>query len=123
MVGVDRIDGGPRDLCRCGHRRIVDRIVLTRPRGVEVTVVDRTGVAAGASWGKRSNAWLGARPIIPDGRPLIGEVSPGVYVAGGQGMWRLAHGPVTGRLLAEQITTAKQPQALPEFDPLRTSGR
>lgn len=33
-------------------------------------------------------------------------------------MWGLAHGPVTGRLLAEQTTTGKQPQALAEFDPL-----
>lgn len=53
----------------------------------------------------------------PDGRPLIGELVRGVYVAGGHGMWGLAHGPVTGRLLAEQITTGKQPQALAEFDP------
>jgi D-amino-acid dehydrogenase len=32
-------------------------------------------------------------------------------------MWGLAHGPVTGRLLAEQSTTGKQPEALREFDP------
>ena len=30
---------------------------------------------------------------------------------------------VTGRLLAEQITTGKQPEALREFDPLRRTGR
>ena len=41
----------------------------------------------------------------------------GVYVAGGHGMWGLAHGPVTGLLLAEQSTTGKQPEALREFDP------
>ena len=46
----------------------------------------------------------------------------GVYVAGGHGMWGLAHGPVTGRLLAEQITTGKQPEALRDFDPLRRTG-
>ena len=66
--------------------------------------------------------WVGAYPVTPDGRALIGEVSPDVYVAGGHGMWGLAHGPITGRLLAEQITTGKQPQALREFDPLRRSG-
>ena len=38
-------------------------------------------------------------------------------MAGGHGMWGLAHGPRTGRLLAEQITTGKQPEALCEFDP------
>jgi hypothetical protein len=31
-------------------------------------------------------------------------------------MWGMAHGPVTGRLLAEQITSGKQPEALAEFD-------
>ncbi|ORA17259.1 hypothetical protein BST12_19925 [Mycobacterium angelicum] len=36
---------------------------------------------------------------------MIGVVSRDVYVAGGHGMWRLAHSPVTGRLSAEQITT------------------
>ncbi len=44
-------------------------------------------------------------------------------MAGGHGMWGgLTHGPITGRLLAEQITTGKQPEALREFDPLRRTG-
>ncbi|MGV0793573.1 NAD(P)/FAD-dependent oxidoreductase [Mycolicibacterium sp. XJ1819] len=73
----------------------------------------------GVRWAERSDVWVGPRPITPDGRALIGEVSRGVYVAGGHGMWGLAHGPITGRLLAEQITTGKQPEALREFDPLR----
>ena len=38
-------------------------------------------------------------------------------MAGGHGMWGLPHGPVTRRLLAEQSTTGKQPEALREFDP------
>lgn len=58
---------------------------FSHDRGVEVAEVDRTGVAAGASWGKRSDAWVGAHPVTPDNRPLIGEVSSGVYVAGGYG--------------------------------------
>lgn len=44
-------------------------------------------------------------------------------VAGGRGMWGLAHSPVTGRLLAEHITTGKQAEALREFGPLRRTGR
>ena len=77
----------------------------------------------GVRWAERSDIWVGPRPVTPDGRALIGEMSRGVYVAGGHGMWGLAHGPVTGRLLAEQITTGKQPEALREFDPLRRTGR
>jgi D-amino-acid dehydrogenase len=74
----------------------------------------------GVDWEDRTDVWVGPRPVTPDGRALIGATrTPGVYVAGGHGMWGLAHGPVTGRLLAEQITTGKQPGALREFDPLR----
>lgn len=77
----------------------------------------------GVRWAERSDIWVGPRPVTPDGRPLIGEMSRGVYVAGGHGMWGLAHGPVTGRLLAEYITTGKQPEGLRAFDPLRRTGR
>lgn len=41
----------------------------------------------------------------------------------GHGMWGLAHGPATGRLLAEQITTGKQPEVLRPFDPRRRGPR
>ncbi|NUP00344.1 MAG: FAD-binding oxidoreductase, partial [Nonomuraea sp.] len=59
-------------------------------------------------------------PITPDGRPLVGATTaPTVYVAGGHGMWGLAHGPITGRLLAEQITTGETPPALADLCPLR----
>ncbi|WP_343602910.1 FAD-dependent oxidoreductase [Mycobacterium sp.] len=73
----------------------------------------------GVRWDRRSDTWVGPRPLTPDGRPLIGRVSEGVFVAGGHGMWGMTHGPVTGRLLAQQITTGAQPAALREFDPLR----
>ena len=59
-------------------------------------------------------------PSRPTPCPLVGATrQPGVYVAGGHGMWGVTLGPVTGRLLAEQITTGKQPTALFPVDPLR----
>ncbi|MEU4447732.1 FAD-dependent oxidoreductase [Actinosynnema sp. NPDC050801] len=74
----------------------------------------------GVRWDERRDVWVGPRPVTPDGRALVGAVRvPRVYVAGGHGMWGLAQGPVTGRLLAEQITTGKQPEALRALDPLR----
>ncbi|WP_116040453.1 NAD(P)/FAD-dependent oxidoreductase [Amycolatopsis palatopharyngis] len=74
----------------------------------------------GVRWEERTDEWVGPRPVTHDGKPLIGAVrAPGVYVAGGHGMWGLTQGPITGRLLAEQITTGKQPEALREVDPLR----
>lgn len=83
-------------------------------------ILDSAGpLLDGVRWDERSDIWVGPRPVTPDGRALIGEVSRGIFVAGGHGMWGLAHGPVTGRLLAEQITTGKQPVALRPFDPRR----
>lgn len=90
---------------------------------VEAIVASTSPMLAGVRWDARSNVWVGANAVTPDGRALIGEVSRDVYVAGGHGMWGLAHGPVTGRLLAERITTGKQPEGLTEFDPLRRTGR
>ena len=93
------------------------------PERVGAIVASAKPLLDGVRWAERSDIWVGPRPVTPDGRPLIGEMSRDVYVAGGHGMWGLAHGPVTGRLLAEYITTGKQPEALREFDPLRRSGR
>ncbi|QEN14331.1 NAD(P)/FAD-dependent oxidoreductase [Mycolicibacterium sp. ELW1] len=93
------------------------------PARVDAIVASASPLLDGVRWAERDDTWVGPRPITPDGRHLIGEVSRGIYVAGGHGMWGLAHGPVTGRLLAEYITTGKQPEALREFDPLRRPGR
>lgn len=97
-----------------------------RPRArqrVEAIAAVAGPLLDGACWDVRTNLWVGACTATLDGRPLIGELESGIYVAGAHNMWGLAHGPVTGRLLAEQITTGKQPQALAEFDPLRKSSR
>lgn len=68
----------------------------------------------------RVDEWVGSRPCTPDGLPLIGRTrSPRVHAAGGHGMWGITLGPLTGKLLAEQITTGRQPAELRPFDPLR----
>ncbi|EMY34258.1 D-amino acid dehydrogenase (deaminating) [Arthrobacter crystallopoietes BAB-32] len=64
--------------------------------------------------------WVGPRPVTPDGLPVIGATrSPGVFVAGGHGMWGIVLGPATGKLLASQIATGTVPAELKPFDPLR----
>ena len=74
----------------------------------------------GVSWADRKDDWVGGRPVTPDGLPLIGATAmPDVFVAGGHGMWGLTLGPLTGRLLSEQIVTGKQPDQLRPFNPLR----
>ncbi|MEU5948819.1 FAD-dependent oxidoreductase [Micromonospora sp. NPDC047465] len=74
----------------------------------------------GADLDARADEWVGARPCTPDGLPLIGRTrSPRVFAAGGHGMWGITLGPLTGELLAEQITGGGQPVELRPFDPLR----
>ncbi|WP_199255238.1 NAD(P)/FAD-dependent oxidoreductase [Mycolicibacterium mengxianglii] len=89
------------------------------PERVAAIVDSTSPLLDGVRWEERSDVWVGPRPLTPDGRPVIGPIGPRVYVAGGHGMWGLAQGPITGRLLAEQITTGKTPTALEPFDPAR----
>jgi D-amino-acid dehydrogenase len=79
----------------------------------------------GVDRGDVRDPWVGSRPLTPDGLPVIGATNvPGVHVAGGHGMWGVTLGPITGKLLAEQIMTGSTPPELAPFDPLRgTSGR
>lgn len=75
----------------------------------------------GADWSDVGDRWVGARPLTPDGLPLIGpSAMDGVHVAGGHGMWGLTLGPVTGALLARQVMTGALLPELRPFDPLRS---
>jgi D-amino-acid dehydrogenase len=109
-----------------GKLRVTSMMELRRPdapvsAGVVDAMVDATSrFLDGVRWAERAEVWVGPRPLSPDGRPLVGQVLENrVFVAGGHGMWGMKQGPVTGRLLAEQITTGKQPPGLRGFDPLR----
>ncbi|MDN4160815.1 FAD-dependent oxidoreductase [Nocardioides sp. SOB72] len=84
-------------------------------------LVDESGrLLRGAHLDQREDEWVGARPCTADGLPLVGATrAPGVYVAGGHGMWGITLGPVTGKLLAEQVVTGRVPDALRAVDPLR----
>jgi D-amino-acid dehydrogenase len=71
-------------------------------------------------WSERSAEWVGPRPVTADGLPVIGSTAmPGVFVAGGHGMWGMTLGPATGHLLARFIATGRRPDALAPFDPGR----
>lgn len=66
-------------------------------------------------------AWAGARPMTPDGMPIIGEL-PGTdngWVATGHGMLGLTMGPATGRAVAEAIHAGSSPELLRSFSARR----
>ncbi len=89
-------------------------------RRIDAIVDAARPLLRGADLDSRHDEWVGARPCTPDGLPLIGPTrSERVFVAGGHGMWGITLGPVTGRLLAETITTRALPLELRPFDPLR----
>lgn len=84
-------------------------------------IVDATrDLLPGVDLDHRRDEWVGSRPCTTDGLPLVGATrSPRVFAAGGHGMWGVALGPATGKLLAEQIVTGRRPDVLAPFDPLR----
>lgn len=90
------------------------------PRRIRAIVDSVRSLLPGVDMDQRHDEWVGSRPCTTDGLPLIGvSSSPRVFVAGGHGMWGMALGPVTGKLLAEQIATGVVPAPLAPFHPLR----
>ena len=74
----------------------------------------------GVDWSSMRDVWVGARPVTPDGLPVIGRTrSTRVFASGGHGMWGIVLGPVSGRLLAQQIMTGSAPDELTHLDPTR----
>ena len=65
--------------------------------------------------------WAGARPMTPDGLPIIGRL-PGLdngWVATGHGMLGITLGPATGQAVATAIGTGVLPRLLAPFSPER----
>ncbi|OBB27091.1 amino acid dehydrogenase [Mycolicibacterium peregrinum] len=90
------------------------------PRRIAAIVDAARPVLTGIDWNQREDEWVGSRPCTPDGLPLIGATkSARVSVAGGHGMWGIALGPLTGRMLAASITTGSVSPAMRPFNPLR----
>src|SRR3954466_11865904 len=70
MGGGERIDGGPRSAIVVGAGIVgLSTAWFLQERGVEVTIVDRTGVAAGASWGNAG--WIAPGLAIPLNEPTV----------------------------------------------------
>ena len=70
MGGGERIDGGPRSAIVVGAGIVgLSTAWFLQERGVDVTVVDRTGVAAGASWGNAG--WIAPALTLPLNSPGV----------------------------------------------------
>lgn len=90
------------------------------PRRIDAIIDAAKPMLDGIDWDDRRGEWVGSRPCTADGLPLIGRTkSERVYVTGGHGMWGIALGPLSGRLLADQITGAAQSPLMQHLNPLR----
>lgn len=72
----------------------------------------------------RSNhkrAWVGMRPLTPDGLPIIGQIprSENLYTATGHAMLGITLAPVTGIAIADLMTSGNPSINIDAFDPAR----
>ena len=92
----------------------------SQPRRIQSIVNQARDLFTGIDLDSRHDEWVGSRPVTPDGLPVVGATrAPGVYVAGGHGMWGIVLGPATGKLLVKQILTGEIDPVIAPFDPLR----
>ncbi|MEO6604600.1 MAG: FAD-dependent oxidoreductase [Aeromicrobium sp.] len=90
------------------------------PRRIKAIVDAARPMLTGVDWEARTDEWVGSRPCTADGLPLVGRTkSDRVFVSGGHGMWGIALGPLSGKLLAAQIARGETADLLSSFDPLR----
>ena len=68
-------------------------------------------------------AWAGLRPWLPGGLPAIGptQAAEGLFIAAGHEGAGVAHGPITGRLVAQAICGEATEIDLGPFEPDRFS--
>jgi D-amino-acid dehydrogenase len=108
-----------------GRLRLTGGMELGAARaGVDRAVIDRIVRVAGRyirtlDAGSAREAWSGMRPMLPTGLPVIGPArgKPRIHVATGHSTLGMTLGPLTGRLLAEQIVEGRLHPALAPFAP------
>ncbi|WP_251978706.1 NAD(P)/FAD-dependent oxidoreductase [Salinicola avicenniae] len=72
----------------------------------------------------RGEPWLGRRPSLPDGLPVIGAAPrhPGLWFGFGHGHIGLSTGAVTGEWLAEALVSGEEAPSRAAFSPSRWLG-
>ena len=72
---------------------------------------------------RRSNLWVGQRPLTADGLPVIGALEDGLYVATGHGMFGVTLALPSGDVLAREILGSGDRGDLTAFTPNRAAIR
>jgi D-hydroxyproline dehydrogenase subunit beta len=95
---------------------------LSVDEAVSDALLDHASALAPAIRGLRvDSAWAGLRPWLPGGLPAIGlsAAADGLWIATGHEGAGVAHGPITGRLVAQALTGEEPVLDLAPFDPDR----
>ncbi len=94
-------------------------------RRVESIVAAAAGYLGDVDWAARTDEWSAARPMTPDGLPLIGKLPghPLILVATGHNMLGVTLAPSTGQAVAELLTTGQSGVDLTPFAPTRFASR
>ena len=103
---------------RCGFDPTVDNDLAAEVQARAAKLIpELTGV-------KPDSTWVGFRPWLPDGLPAIGgsQAAPGLWIGTGHEGAGIQLGPITGRLLAQEITGETPDLDLSPFDPDRFRG-
>jgi D-hydroxyproline dehydrogenase subunit beta len=84
---------------------------------------DAAKLAPGIAGLAVDTSWAGLRPWLPGGLPAIGPTSAadGLFIATGHEGAGVAHGPITGRLIAQALCGERPDVPLKPFDPDRFS--
>jgi len=101
---------------RVGFRKAVTPRSLVRLIAVALALDPALEVSALAT------AWSGLRPGTEDGKPLLGEVRPGLVAATGHHRAGILLAPVTAALIAELVLHGSTSRDLAPFSPLRSAG-
>jgi glycine/D-amino acid oxidase-like deaminating enzyme len=63
------------------------------------------------------DAWVGGRPLLPDGLPVLDRIEDygNVFLATGHGMLGITLAPASGKALADYLVTGRRPELLQPF--------
>jgi D-amino-acid dehydrogenase len=87
--------------------------------GVGAMLTAALDLAPGLAQATLLETRIGFRPVTSDGRPLLGKLADGLFVAAGNGAEGLTAGPWTGRAAAALVLGQQPATDLVPFDPAR----
>jgi D-hydroxyproline dehydrogenase subunit beta len=93
------------------------------PAATDALLAAAVRLAPGITDLATDTAWAGLRPWLPGGLPAIGptQAAAGLFIATGHEGAGVAHGPITGRLVAQAICGEETDLDLGPFSPDRFS--